>query len=318
MAIIQTVVGSHHSIFTYDAGSSITDIINQTDPFIQSRGWQLYYSSANTVYVYRKLDFGGISTNDAHYTYAALKFIANGIMLEQWLLWSGSAGITKAQNLYVSSGTATTEALACQPLSLVNGGSLTLNVSDDRLYLLGVIPGKTGNSPFNGGTIICSKIRYLNGDIVGGSPDGIYIHVGGMFLQNSMLVSDYAWSTPKGIDGSISASRSTGTDSGFWCPTTTEYKGGWNNVFNATNVTVFINAPNFYSTETLAGAVHPISGGNSTQSQVLILGAIRNVVRKYAASAGDLITVKADAMGVPGAGADKTYIVVPGGIGIEI
>lgn len=300
--------------------------------FAVAHGWELVSQGLATSDVFRSLDTGGTAGNVAHYSYVELDYsVASRVVPRQWYRWVGSAGVTQAQNTFYLStaGAATvgTQSDVGQSFDITTGGNIKLNVARGRFYVLGSIPGRSGNIT-GGGSLVIERTRVDDNDIIGGSPACIFLHTGTMFsAQTNNVMTRFRWSCPVGIaDGTTGLTPQCGDQAGFSCLETGEFVysylnelGGYglNSPQNLVQISL-INQPSFISQSTRAGAVFPNIVKNTIVAFSAILGALQGCCKQYNAPAGSLIQTKADIYGVPSGnlGADTVYEAIPGGIAL--
>lgn len=319
MAVTVTTEGLHTATVNYDAGDLIASIRSAILSFITGHGWELVESTTNSD-VFKSLDTGGTAGNSAHYSIAELDYsVTDRLCLHQWLSWAAGVGTSKSQNLkYVSSaqanaGTAT-ESQAGQPLAPSLGGFVQLNVARGRLYVYGSTVGLAGNIVNNGGSLIIERTRVHASDAVGGAPGCLFCHTGQIFYPQSG-VSNFKFSMPKDLAGGANTTQLAGDTGGFRIPETSEYYPYYPNYYHTD--TPAMSANDGLDGTTNAGAIYPIVGCHPAATYHVRFGPLQGAARRYGSSPGDILTVPADANGIPVVGGTPTeYLVVSGGIAL--
>ena len=327
-----TAVGNQSQMvtYTYSAGETYADLIPLIDAYIQARGATLYYSIALQRYVYYWLNDGGTLGNLTHCEFFELDYISvsNRIILRSWASWSGSAGISKAYNLaWTNTAGATgvgTEATISQPVDFINGGSLQLIAGNGYICVLGIIAGQTGNTASNMGNQIFTRQRFQASDILGSNSVSLYTSCGNLFINHGSPVNFLLWSSPNGLSGASNTSETAGIyGAGLQCRETFEvsagsYFGGVS-FYNTTQAAY--NSQDTLTNKYPAGAVEafviPTSQGGT---QKVYLGAVKNIIRKYNASVGDIINNNVDSYGVPTGqgGTPAIFYTLYGGLSVRI
>ena len=310
----------------YTASETLLNVQAAVDNAITSRGWtQLYISSDTLHYFYKYLTVGGTAGVASNYEYMELDYSTSGkVILRSWQSFSVNAGVNKANNLVYQLGSGAvpstgTESQIGQPIDLINGGSIELIVGPGYIHIIGyTILGVVGNIS-NSGSAIVQRTRNHPADVVGTVPSSIYMNMLGKFYWQVGNVGFCKWSSSVGWDGGNNASNTAGGNGGIRCLATMEASDFANYTVSGTNLySQAQDVLGYYP----AGAIEIFTGlGNSNVSN-LVVGTIMNVARKYNSSAsafGDLLTINADANGIPNkTGTARTYYTVRGGISFLI